>query len=820
MSRQEKDALVAYVNSFKLSKPVTDFAQLSDGKSLTEIMSTVDATHFKNVTSRGISSSTGASSENWVLRMNTLKRLYRLLLSFPLPAPHPSSLSLSKLPEPPFPVIAKSPATREGSQGLLQICRFCLATGVWASGNERVIIRIQRLKEEHMAELMKSIEQIMESLPAEHQSAQGGTSPLKPSPDMSYSPPLSSLRAERDKLLQENDDFRHQCEQMMEQISDLSSKFEEAKEERDNAMKRLTENRTENGGSTVRARESVGSGETERLKTDLIKAEENLARSEEKLEKQASVLSELSKQIEDYKEQAAEATRLKDQLDEYRHTSERLRKSENVIEKYRKKLEESASLRREFRDLEEENASLVNTNSNLEAELKKANSSKTLLDNYKAQISSLEKQTVQQVTEIAKLNHHLELSQSQLETLQQQYEHHQLELQINQERLKEIELSGEASAENVKGKNIYGAGEVSLDDEIGGVEGSKVDTKTDLRLKIKSLQRELLDLKQSAPESYRIVALETLLEDANKSRDRYQGEYLKAHREGLRLQATLEQIRSGRGGNNSQTTAALKQRLDEVIEERDNLLKENQELEEAKAGLERSLQIVKTDLSLVGKDQREILASLRKSVENDASDLEKERNDLKEQVHILKEKDRHNLEEIKKILVEKIDLQTAGIDQRERALEREKEFSGFGTTGPVQDIPAETQQRLLDLHEKNVILTTELGELKEKFEKLSASGGPVDHVAFEQAQLSYESQILNLQSELAKLKQNKTVLQNQYKVEQQLMLSAWHNLGQRVVREHLYAAGTAAGKRSQGRPQPAAWLGRQRRIQEGATFAR
>nr|ODN98784.1 hypothetical protein L204_02748 [Cryptococcus depauperatus CBS 7855] len=780
MSRQEKDALVAYVNSFKLSKPVTDFAQLSDGKSLTEV--SVDATHFKNVTSRGISSSTGASSENWVLRMNTLKRLYRLLLSFPLPAPHPSSLSLSKLPEPPFPVIAKSPATREGSQGLLQICRFCLATGVWASGNERVIIRIQRLKEEHMAELMKSIEQIMESLPAEHQSAQGGTSPLKPSPDMSYSPPLSSLRAERDKLLQENDDFRHQCEQMMEQISDLSSKFEEAKEERDNAMKRLTENRTENGGSTVRARESVGSGETERLKTDLIKAEENLARSEEKLEKQASVLSELSKQIEDYKEQAAEATRLKDQLDEYRHTSERLRKSENVIEKYRKKLEESASLRREFRDLEEENASLVNTNSNLEAELKKANSSKTLLDNYKAQISSLEKQTVQQVTEIAKLNHHLELSQSQLETLQQQYEHHQLELQINQERLKEIELSGEASAENVKGKNIYGAGEVSLDDEIGGVEGSKVDTKTDLRLKIKSLQRELLDLKQSAPESYRIVALETLLEDANKSRDRYQGEYLKAHREGLRLQATLEQIRSGRGGNNSQTTAALKQRLDEVIEERDNLLKENQELEEAKAGLERSLQIVKTDRGQL---------SWKGSTRN-----------------------------LGLILVEKIDLQTAGIDQRERALEREKEFSGFGTTGPVQDIPAETQQRLLDLHEKNVILTTELGELKEKFEKLSASGGPVDHVAFEQAQLSYESQILNLQSELAKLKQNKTVLQNQYKVEQQLMLSAWHNLGQRVVREHLYAAGTAAGKRSQGRPQPAAWLGRQRRIQEGATFAR
>jgi len=34
----------------------------------------------------------------------------------------------------------------------------------------------------------------------------------------------------------------------------------------------------------------------------------------------------------------------------YRYTAERLQKTENVIEKYKKKLEESAGLRREFKE--------------------------------------------------------------------------------------------------------------------------------------------------------------------------------------------------------------------------------------------------------------------------------------------------------------------------------------------------------------------------------------------------------------------------------------------------------------------------------------
>lgn len=510
---------------------------------------------------------------------------------------------------------------------------------------------------------------------------------------------------------------------------------------------------------------------------------------------------------------------MKDQLDEYRHTAERLRKSENVIEKYRKKLEESANLRRELRNLEEENASLVNTNSSLEADLKKAVAFKGLLDNYKSQIESFEKQTAHQATEIAELNHQLEVTQHQLESLQSTYEQHQEELQLSQEKLKEIELTGviPSNGERLKRR---APGDISLGDELGEFsdDGDR-ETKTDLRLKIKSLQRELSDLQSSAPESHRLMTLETLLADANKSKDRYQADYLKAHKEGLRLSAALETIREGRDGDNSQNSAALKQRLDEVLEERDALLKERQELEIAKGEAEKALAAAKVDLSLVGKDQRDILASLRESVEKDASNLGKEVVELKEQIEALREKDRQNLEEIKTLLKDKVNLQTASIDQRERALEKERVFSELEASMSASGVPAETQQKLLSLYDRNTELSAEIEALQDKFDVLSTSGGTYNRSPFEQAQIAYEKQITSLQAEVTKLKESNTTLKKQYDLEQQLMLTAWHDLGQKMVRGHLHVAMNSA-KRSQAKPMPNGWLGRQRRIQENASYAR
>ena len=63
---------------------------------------------------------------------------------------------------------------------MIQISRFCLSIGVWANGNERVIKKIQGLDEKVMAELMRSIEEVMGTLPEnEEEMGEKRVSPIK-----------------------------------------------------------------------------------------------------------------------------------------------------------------------------------------------------------------------------------------------------------------------------------------------------------------------------------------------------------------------------------------------------------------------------------------------------------------------------------------------------------------------------------------------------------------------------------------------------------------------------------------------------------------
>ena len=88
--------------------------------------------------------------------------------------------------------------------------------------------------------------------------------------------------------------------------------------------------------------------------------------AESELDKQTNFASDLKRKIEELQLKADEAARLKDQLDEqvktcdtmmpilfilrrYRHAADKLQKTENVMEKYKKKLQEGADLRQHVR---------------------------------------------------------------------------------------------------------------------------------------------------------------------------------------------------------------------------------------------------------------------------------------------------------------------------------------------------------------------------------------------------------------------------------------------------------------------------------------
>jgi len=84
-------------------------------------------------------------------------------------------------------------------------------------------------------------------------------------------------------------------------------------------------------------------------------------------------------------------------------------------------------------------------------------------------------------------------------------------------------------------------------------------------------------------------------------------------------------------------------------------------------------------VTLVNKDQLDILSSLRDSVNEDKAGLEEEITRLQKQNKELGEKNRMQLEQVNGLLLEKVNLQSEGIGQREKMLQRERDFGCVST---------------------------------------------------------------------------------------------------------------------------------------------
>lgn len=80
----------------------------------------------------------------------------------------------------------------------------------------------------------------------------------------------------------------------------------------------------------------------------------------------------------------------KDDLDEAHHAIEKLRKTQNVAEKYRKKLEGMGELERQVKSLEEQNAQLLQDVRAGEGNSKQVPGLKRTIEQYKKQVEKLE----------------------------------------------------------------------------------------------------------------------------------------------------------------------------------------------------------------------------------------------------------------------------------------------------------------------------------------------------------------------------------------------------------------------------------------------
>lgn len=129
-----------------------------------------------------------------------------------------------------------------------------------------------------------------------------------------------------------------------------------------------------------------------------------------------------------------------------------------------------------------------------------------------------------------------------------------------------------------------------LDDALSGT------TTTDLKIRIRRLEKELEDFKgtKGKEDDSKLLVMESLLEDANRLKARYESEYLKEHREKLVLLSEMEEIRAGKG-DGGEAAIALRQRLNQLVDELDSLKKNHTEMEVKYERMEKELTIAKSD---------------------------------------------------------------------------------------------------------------------------------------------------------------------------------------------------------------------------------
>ncbi|THV08067.1 HOOK-domain-containing protein [Dendrothele bispora CBS 962.96] len=816
--RKEIDAFFNFFATFNLTRPVTSVGDLSDGAALFEILSEVDADYFRQSTRPS-----AQPSDNWVLRFGALKRLYRLITQYFSDVLQKPTAGLD---------VPNLQAMAKDNQLLatLIMCRLTIAIGVQCEKNKDFIDKIQGLSETDQHHLMKAIEQVMTRI-SSTSNAQNVSEASMTEDDHYY-----RIQSEKSQILSEKESIEKAYQALMEEHRQLQATHDDIISEKEDALAQLREARREADRSRGDNKaDTMMRAEIDRLRTELQKSEDNLAIAESELDKQTNIVTDLTKKVDELQNQADEATKLKDQVDEYRHAADKLNKMENVMEKYKKKLQEGADLRQHVKTLEKQNADLVDTNASLEEEYRKVAAFKPLIESYKGQIADLEARTSARAQEIDTLKFELDQTRTKLKITTEERAKDSETLELYQERVRELELAHQAPSKRTRansdvpkaeatGESNGEATQADEDEDAGdemGLGGELSDavsgtTMTDLKIQVRKLKRELEAVKKNEADASRVLILENLLEDANRMKSRYETDYLTAHREKLVLQRDLEEIRSGKSmGDGAEAAIALRQRLNESVEELDELRKAFAELEVKFDTQGKELTIAKSDLTLVNKDQLDILSSLRDSVNEDKAGLEEEVTRLQKQNKELGEKNRMQLEQVNGLLLEKVNLQSEGIGQRERMLQRERDFGDLRATLSGKDLPEDIKSRLLSLHEENIMLREQNKTNNEKLTKARAFIKNQDKLfkeeqaskasfaspgTFEEAETSFRSQIKILEDELSRQKALIKDTHRRYLREQELMLSVVHNAGMNTARGHL---GTQRGNKS-------AWLPNQR----------
>ncbi|KAG0090263.1 hypothetical protein BGZ92_003328 [Podila epicladia] len=767
------NAFEEWVNTFEgISRQCQHISDLSDGIVLFEVAADIDPKWFKLIRSAEM-------GDNWVLKYNNLKKLHKLVTRY---IEEKLGQTLSELDPPNLNAIAKTGDTIE----VLKLCELVIAIAVQCERNQHYIHKIQSLPHTSQHALMLSLEQIMAALNSGLRSAKESEIEVAPMEQQ-----LAQLRMERDDLARSKQGLLVDFTVMNKKYDDLCREKEEMRLRIRDLEKFTIPHQTGKSRSDILMRT-----EMDHLRADLQKSEERRQDQELMINNQMKLISDLSRSEAELRERADEAAFLKDELDEHKHAVERLQKTENVIEKYKKKLEEGADLRRQMKLVEEQNHDLLERNREIEEEYRKVLAFKSLMESYKEQILVLETKASALVKDKVQQEHELRKQGLQLLQLEAGRARDAEQIQVLEETVKELEFSSGGGGQPLSH---------DLDtDMVGSPRSSNINTMstTSLKLRISQLEREVETLKEERQETggSRATVLQHLLDDANKSKSQFEKDYLQEHQAKMTAEGELDRIRSGKG-DESEVAFALQMMLNgcekELFQAKNTLTEKEVVFEKTK----KDLAVAQSDLSMVGDDKLAALADWKASNSKELTLLQREHEEQQQQLTKLEQENKQYLTELNRVLTEKDGLSKLSMEQKDTMLQQERAKSG-------QMMASMSREQLEDANRQ---LEEQLAQVMAQKEQYSIKLRRAKDFIMQQDAIikdgqpgSPQGELISRDEEIESLKREMRTVQEQGRREQRMIASAWHDHLKRGLREAILS--------QHQRLAPTSWLGVQRRV--------
>ncbi|KAJ7992921.1 hypothetical protein DPEC_G00267090 [Dallia pectoralis] len=558
------ESLIVWLQTFNTAAPCTTIEELTTGVAISQALHKIDPVWFNESWLGRIKEDVGT---NWRLKMNNLKKILQMMVDY-----YNEVLS-QQIQEFPLPDLIKVAEQSDPVQfgRLLQLILGC---AVKCERKQEYIQIIMTLEESVQHVVMTAIQELM----SKENMAQFGA---EPAGDVESQ--LKKALRDLVDLMAEKEELAQRCQELDVQVTVLQEERNSLLAENDvltdraNQLDSFDDPSTPSGRKHSQLQVQLEALQEENFRLEAAKDDYRIHCEE--LEKQ---LIEVQHRNDELTGLAEESRALKDELDILRSCSDRAVKLEASVETYRRKLEDLGDLRRQVKLLEEKNMIYMQNTVSLEEELRKANAARAQLETYKRQVQELHRKLSEESRRADNLAYEMKKFEEKHDTVLKEKERIIIERDSLKETNEELRCN-QAQQDQLLQAGLAGipAGSPTHDNLAAEI------LPVEYRERFIRLQHEnkMLRVQQEGSENEKISELQTLLEEAHRTRSELDTENRLSRERVAELQQQVEDLQKALQGHGAKTDDShLKKKLDahmvQLNEAQDEIMKKKELLED------------------------------------------------------------------------------------------------------------------------------------------------------------------------------------------------------------------------------------------------